>query len=87
MRYVRPLLKPEAHPVLSAESIAEMTRLQAGGPPERESYLLALDPATGKTLWKRERPTEESASPIRPATATFRCMARSISSSSPLSNW
>ena len=31
---------------------------QAGGSPERESYLLALDPATGKTLWKRERPTE-----------------------------
>jgi len=30
----------------------------AGGSADRESYLLALDPATGKTLWKRERPTE-----------------------------
>jgi outer membrane protein assembly factor BamB len=30
----------------------------AGGSPDRQSYLLALDPATGKTLWKRERPTE-----------------------------
>ena len=29
----------------------------AGGSPERESYLLALDPANGKTLWKRVRPT------------------------------
>ncbi len=30
----------------------------AGGDPARESYLLALDPATGKTLWKHVRPTE-----------------------------
>ena len=30
----------------------------AGGSPERESYLLALDPQTGKTLWKVTRPTE-----------------------------
>ena len=29
----------------------------AGGDPARESYLLALDPATGKTLWKHVRPT------------------------------
>ncbi len=46
----------------------------AGGDPARESYLLALDPATGKTLWKTARPTdakmesaESYASPI-PAT-------------------
>ena len=46
----------------------------AGGDPARESYLLALDPATGKTLWKTPRPTdakmessESYASPI-PAT-------------------
>jgi len=30
----------------------------AGGAPERESYLLALDPKTGKTLWKTVRPTD-----------------------------
>jgi len=30
----------------------------AGGSPDRESYLLALDPATGNTLWKHVRPTE-----------------------------
>ena len=30
----------------------------AGGDPARESYLLALDPATGKTLWKQVRPSE-----------------------------
>ena len=30
----------------------------AGGDPARESYLLALDPATGKTLWKTARPTD-----------------------------
>jgi outer membrane protein assembly factor BamB len=30
----------------------------AGGSEERESYLLALDPATGKTIWKVARPTE-----------------------------
>jgi len=30
----------------------------AGAAGERESYLLALDPATGKTLWKQTRPTE-----------------------------
>ena len=29
----------------------------AGGDPARESYLLALDPATGKTLWKQVRPS------------------------------
>ena len=28
---------------------------------DRESYLLALDPATGKTLWKHVRPTEAKA--------------------------
>ena len=30
----------------------------AGGDTARESYLLALDPATGKTLWKQVRPSE-----------------------------
>ena len=30
----------------------------AGGDPARESYLLALDPATGKTLWKTARPSD-----------------------------
>jgi outer membrane protein assembly factor BamB len=30
----------------------------AGAGGERESYLLALDPATGKTLWKQARPSE-----------------------------
>ena len=30
----------------------------AGGDPARESYLLALDPATGKTLWKTPRPSD-----------------------------
>ena len=30
----------------------------AGNAGDRESYLLALDPATGKTLWKHVRPTE-----------------------------
>ncbi len=30
----------------------------AGGDSARESYLLALDPATGKTLWKTARPSE-----------------------------
>ncbi len=30
----------------------------AGDAGDRESYLLALDPATGKTLWKHVRPTE-----------------------------
>jgi outer membrane protein assembly factor BamB len=30
----------------------------AGGNPARESYLLALDPATGKTLWKHVRPSD-----------------------------
>lgn len=30
----------------------------AGGAPERESYLLALDPKTGRTLWKVARPSE-----------------------------
>jgi outer membrane protein assembly factor BamB len=29
----------------------------AGGSPERESYLLALDPQTGKNLWKVARPS------------------------------
>ncbi len=29
----------------------------AGGDPTRDSYLLALDPATGKTLWKQVRPS------------------------------
>jgi outer membrane protein assembly factor BamB len=29
----------------------------AGGDPTRESYLLALDPANGKTLWKHVRPS------------------------------
>lgn len=29
-----------------------------GAAGDRESYLLALDPATGKTLWKQVRPTE-----------------------------
>ena len=29
----------------------------AGGDPARESYLLAMDPATGKTLWKQVRPS------------------------------
>jgi outer membrane protein assembly factor BamB len=29
----------------------------AGGDPERDSYLLAIDPATGKTLWKQVRVT------------------------------
>ena len=29
----------------------------AGGDPARESYLLALDPANGKTLWKQVRPS------------------------------
>jgi outer membrane protein assembly factor BamB len=43
----------------------------AGGSEERESYLLALDPATGKTIWKVARPSaaqkesmESYASPI-----------------------
>ncbi len=30
----------------------------AGAVGDRESYLLALDPATGKTLWKQARPTD-----------------------------
>ncbi|HYR59460.1 MAG TPA: PQQ-binding-like beta-propeller repeat protein [Chthoniobacteraceae bacterium] len=30
----------------------------AGGSPERESYLLALDPKTGKNLWKVARPSD-----------------------------
>src|SRR5678815_170844 len=30
----------------------------AGAAGERESYLLALDPETGKTLWKHVRPSE-----------------------------
>jgi outer membrane protein assembly factor BamB len=30
----------------------------AGAAGDRESYLLALEPATGKTLWKHVRPTE-----------------------------
>jgi outer membrane protein assembly factor BamB len=30
----------------------------SGAPWDRESYLLALDPATGKTLWKHVRPTD-----------------------------
>ena len=30
----------------------------AGSAGDRESYLLALDPATGKTLWKHVRPSE-----------------------------
>lgn len=30
----------------------------AGGSPERESYLLALDPQTGRNLWKVARPSE-----------------------------
>lgn len=30
----------------------------AGGSPERESYLLALDPKTGKNIWKVVRPSE-----------------------------
>lgn len=30
----------------------------AGGAEERESYLLALEPKTGKTLWKAARPSE-----------------------------
>jgi outer membrane protein assembly factor BamB len=30
----------------------------AGGSPERESYLLALDPKTGKNIWKVARPSE-----------------------------
>ncbi|MEO8352206.1 MAG: PQQ-binding-like beta-propeller repeat protein [Chthoniobacteraceae bacterium] len=43
----------------------------AGSAGDRESYLLALDPATGKTLWKHVRPTnarmesmESYASPV-----------------------
>ncbi len=31
---------------------------QAGGSPERESYLLCVDPATGKNLWKHNRPSD-----------------------------
>ena len=33
----------------------------AGAGGERESYLLAMDPATGKTIWKQSRPSEARA--------------------------
>ena len=46
----------------------------AGGDAARESYLLALDPATGKTLWKTARPSdakmESSESYASPVPAT-----------------
>lgn len=32
--------------------------LARGGKPERESFLLCLDPATGKNLWRQIRPTD-----------------------------
>lgn len=31
---------------------------QAGGDPARESFLLCVDPATGKNIWKHVRPTD-----------------------------
>jgi CubicO group peptidase (beta-lactamase class C family) len=43
VRYVRALLTPDAHPVLSAESIAEMTRLQTGAPPDVRALGWRLD--------------------------------------------
>jgi CubicO group peptidase (beta-lactamase class C family) len=43
VRYVGALLTPEAHPLLSAESIAEMTRLQAGAQPDTRALGWRLD--------------------------------------------
>jgi CubicO group peptidase (beta-lactamase class C family) len=55
-RYVRALLTPDAHPVLSAASIAEMTRLQAGVPPDVRALGWRLDasdwgPWPERTFW------------------------------------
>jgi CubicO group peptidase (beta-lactamase class C family) len=43
VRYTRALLAPAVHPVLSATSIAEMTRLQAGVPPDVRALGWRLD--------------------------------------------
>jgi len=56
VRYVGALLTPEAHPVLSAQSIAEMTRRQAGAPPDVRALGWRLDagewgPWPERTFW------------------------------------
>ena len=56
VRYVRALITPEAHPVLSAESIAEMTRRQAGASPDVRALGWRLDasewgPWPERTFW------------------------------------
>ncbi len=56
VKYVRALLAPEAHPVLSAESIAEMTRLQAGVQPDVRALGWRLHPSEWgawpeRTVW------------------------------------
>jgi CubicO group peptidase (beta-lactamase class C family) len=43
VRYARALLTPDAHPVLSAGSIAEMTRLQVGAAPDVRALGWRLD--------------------------------------------
>ena len=45
-------------PVLQRSPAPEDYPGLAGAGGERESYLLALDPATGKTLWKQVRPSD-----------------------------
>jgi DNA-binding GntR family transcriptional regulator/CubicO group peptidase (beta-lactamase class C family)/ribosomal protein S18 acetylase RimI-like enzyme len=55
-RFAGALLRPDRHPVLSAASIAEMTRLQAGGPPDTRALGWQLDasdwgPWPGSTYW------------------------------------
>ncbi len=45
-------------PVLQRSPAPEDYPGIAGAGGERESYLLAIDPATGKTLWKHIRPTD-----------------------------
>jgi CubicO group peptidase (beta-lactamase class C family) len=42
-RFVRALLAPEHHPALSPDSIAEMTRFQAGAPPDVRALGWRLD--------------------------------------------
>lgn len=43
VRYVRALLTPDTHPVLSAATIAEMTRYQAGAAPDTRALGWRLD--------------------------------------------
>ena len=52
------LRRKALRPGAAADSGAGRLPRPGGGGGDRESYLLALEPATGKTLWKHVRPTD-----------------------------